>query len=576
MKNILFLSLLILPLTGFSQQPGWLWANGFGGFNGPDKAVDAMLDSNGNIIVAGTFESQSLTCGTANLTNSGQVDILVVKYSSQGNILWAKSFGSQSAEYITGICIDQNDNIYITGYFNSQTLSFGTTQLLSAGDKDIFVAKLNPTGEPIWAKSFGGNGTDYGRGIASDNAGSIYITGDFTSNSISFDTITINRSTGMSDIFIVKLSTDGNIQWAKQSELDHITSRSTAADIIIDNNNTLILAGSFEDSAQGAAGGNYLRFGSGTITNKNYDNYNGINYYYPTAMVAKFDLNGDFLTGYSDSLKSESVSLAADQNNNIYASFFYEGGIMISLPYGAFSIVKLNANLDFQWRNDHEGGYTSCTDLKAFNNKIYATGYFSSQQMVFQTDTLRIENNGGHHYYDLFLLKFDTDGNYEKVEQFGGSISDRAASVLPISDAELYLIGNYESDSLYLGDKMLRNESDTGSFHVHVMPNWFWRHSNVFVARYTENYNGMGENGSDISFKIYPNPNHGSFSVMGEGITEISVFSIDGKKVQTINYSKQDNPTNTIHINIRNQVAGIYLVKVVSKDGTAVREIIKQ
>jgi hypothetical protein len=112
-------------------------------------------------------------------------------------------------------------DIYTTGYF-SATVDFnpsiGVFNLNSVGNEDIFITKLDASGNFLWAKSIGGPFDDRVRCIATDNSGNIYITGDFLSPTVDFDpgagVFNLN-SIGAYDIFIVKLDSSGNFLWAK-------------------------------------------------------------------------------------------------------------------------------------------------------------------------------------------------------------------------------------------------------------------------------------------------------------------------------------------------------------------------
>lgn len=98
----------------------------------------------------------------------------------------------------------------------SGSSTFGTTTLTSSGDKDIFVAKIDHNGNWLWANQAGGISYDYGRGIAVDDNGNSYITGEFE-ESATFGTTTLTSS-GSYDIFVAKLDkSSGNWPWAKQA-----------------------------------------------------------------------------------------------------------------------------------------------------------------------------------------------------------------------------------------------------------------------------------------------------------------------------------------------------------------------
>ena len=168
--------------------------------------------------IAGTFESPTIIFGDVTLTNMGFTNSYIAKYDSIGNINWAKSVGGKYTDEVKSICTDNKNNIYITGKFDSPTLTFGKTTLTNAGGynpmtqqnsmvDDIFIFKYDSFGNTILAKKVGGTGFDEGKGIASDKSGNIYFTGMFTSPTIVFDnTILTNKNESENgDIFIVKL-----------------------------------------------------------------------------------------------------------------------------------------------------------------------------------------------------------------------------------------------------------------------------------------------------------------------------------------------------------------------------------
>jgi hypothetical protein len=117
--------------------------------------------------------------------------------------------------------VDSSGNVYTTGYFKS-TADFdpdaGTQDLTSAGSDDVFVSKLNSSGDYVWAKKFGGGGIDNGLSVAVDSSGNVYTTGlfsataDFDPGVGTQDLISVNSF----DVFVSKLNSLGAFEWAKQ------------------------------------------------------------------------------------------------------------------------------------------------------------------------------------------------------------------------------------------------------------------------------------------------------------------------------------------------------------------------
>ncbi|MFC2087896.1 CARDB domain-containing protein, partial [Bacteroidota bacterium] len=131
--------------------------------------------------------------------------IYIVKYDSNGNVLWAKSIGGSDTDYGKSIVTDTSSNIYVTGYYYSSTLFIEDTILVNNGGADIFIVKYDSIGNMFWAKSVGGNSGDGASSITSYASGNLYLTGHFSSSSITFGTTTLSRI-GSYDFYLAKLS----------------------------------------------------------------------------------------------------------------------------------------------------------------------------------------------------------------------------------------------------------------------------------------------------------------------------------------------------------------------------------
>jgi len=158
------------------------WTKTFGGKN-HDAAWDIISISDGGYILGAWTSSFAV----------GSQDLLVVKLDSSGNILWAKTYGGKETE--TGSFLYQtSDGGYI---LSGRTNSFG------AGDYDIFILKLNSSGDIQWARTFGGTDKESGCGVQQTLDGGYIVTGATSS----FGT--------KGDAFIIKLNSNGDITWAK-------------------------------------------------------------------------------------------------------------------------------------------------------------------------------------------------------------------------------------------------------------------------------------------------------------------------------------------------------------------------
>ncbi len=219
------------------------------------------LDQSGNIYTVGTFYGTvdfDLGEGTSSLNSTeidgrSKIDMFVLKLDASGNFLWAKNWYGGVSEEDHSIAVDASGNIYTTGNFYGK-VDFNPAKekfyLTSKGKTDIFISKLDASGNFVWAKSMGGILEDEGKSIATDAAGNIYITG-FFSDKVDFDPgkgkleFTAPGSYGedeKKDIFITKFNGGGIFLWALQIGGDH---SDIGKSISVDASNNIFLEGDY-------------------------------------------------------------------------------------------------------------------------------------------------------------------------------------------------------------------------------------------------------------------------------------------------------------------------------------------
>ena len=254
MKKTLLLSISLFNLFFVSAQTTSLqWAKSMGG-NEQDILNAMATDASGALIMTGSFKGTAdfdPGPGVANLTSSNFDDIFISKLDASGNFLWAKQIGAALGDFGRSITTDKSGNIYVTGSFQG-TADFdpgaGIVNLISYGASDVFVLKLNTSGNLIWARRMGGAADQQGYAIAVDSSGNVYTGGSFRETS-DFDpgVGTSNyTSVGSSDIFFSKLDSSGNFVWAERFggvNYDDLYS------IALDNTGALYSTGSFQGLA---------------------------------------------------------------------------------------------------------------------------------------------------------------------------------------------------------------------------------------------------------------------------------------------------------------------------------------
>lgn len=144
----------------------FVWAKSMGGtMSDYGSAID--VDATGNVYCGVGFISTAdfdPGAGTFNLTSAGLLDNAIVKLDPSGNFIWAKRFGSVTCDdYTNSLFIDPSGNVFTAGRFCG-TVDFdpgaATFNLTSTGNYDMFVSKLDASGNFVWAVRMGGSGPD--------------------------------------------------------------------------------------------------------------------------------------------------------------------------------------------------------------------------------------------------------------------------------------------------------------------------------------------------------------------------------------------------------------------------------
>lgn len=191
-------------------QPQWIKQFGTPDYEFP-WGIDT--DSQGNIYITGW------TLGSLGKENAGSYDAWIAKYDSQGNQVWIQQFGTSGDDASTGIKIDSNDNIFLTGYTDN---NLGGS---NAGSYDAWVARYDTSGNQVWLQQFGTPELEYTHNLTVDNAGHVYVTG-LTEGSLG------GINAGSYDAWVAKLDAEkGNLQNFTGTPDDHILTGGIGANV---------------------------------------------------------------------------------------------------------------------------------------------------------------------------------------------------------------------------------------------------------------------------------------------------------------------------------------------------------
>ncbi|MEA3445471.1 MAG: SBBP repeat-containing protein [Bacteroidota bacterium] len=318
-------------ISKLDASGNFVWAKNMGGSDW-NEGYSIAIDASGNVYTTGHFEGTAdfdPGSGTYILSsNNGYDDIFISKLDASGNFVWAKAMGGSFDDNGFALAIDASGNVYTTGIFCG-TADFepgsGTYNLSSNGDYDIFISKLDASGNFVWAKSMGGSSDDRGYSIALDASGNVYTTGYFYSSTVDFDpgSGTYNlTSNGCGDIFISKLDASGNFVWAKNMGG---SSSDGGNSIAIDASGNVYTTGSFLDTAD-------FDPGSGThnlSSNGEYDIF-----------ISKLDASGNFVWAKSMSGSSSEwgFSIALDASGNVYTTGYFYGTVDFDPGSGTYNL----------------------------------------------------------------------------------------------------------------------------------------------------------------------------------------------------------------------------------------------
>ena len=209
-----------LFIAKYDTTGSQVWVKQYGG-NSFAGSRSVVYDNCGYIYNTGYF-NDTLIFGEAPFTqvtliSKGDRDTYISKHDSTGKMVWVKQLGGELADVSNSIVTDSINDIYITGSFYG-TADFLDTTLISNGECDAYVLKLDSSGNRKWIKQIGSTGIDFGRFICVDHTQQLYFIGNFQKTISIADTFLTSTSTYeyASNAFISKFNSTGDFMWVKQ------------------------------------------------------------------------------------------------------------------------------------------------------------------------------------------------------------------------------------------------------------------------------------------------------------------------------------------------------------------------
>ena len=409
-------------LAKYDTDGNLLWVRRDGG-SSIESDPKISVDGNGNVYVSMAFHGTTVFDGTS-ITSSGSGDILVAKYDSSGNFLWALSAGSSSDDHPNGIAALPTGGFFVTGNFQG-TADFQGFPLVSNGGFDSFTARYDSNGNLSWIQQVGGSANDFSEGIALDGVGNPAVAVNFTSSQISLGGTTFTNNGGF-DMLAVSYDGVGNLQWAAHaggSEWD------MGLDIAADDVGNAYLTGYFIGTAS---------FGNTSLTSDGAEDI----------FVAKFDESGTLLWVEQafGSGSDQSDAVAVSDEDEVYLTGRFAGNAI----FGAHEVNSAGARdmfvgrlgtaitCDLDWSTFLGGGSVDIGHGVAVNalGDVYATGETSGSGFP---ATFGPGYGGGSR--DAFLSAYDASGNLLFSRFYGTGSNDVSSDIAIDAGANLLIAG---------------------------------------------------------------------------------------------------------------------------------------
>lgn len=441
MKMLIILFQTLIAVSLMAQDIESQWVNTFGS-NNQERIRDIAVDSRGDIYLALEFY-ETIGNEQFTLTSNGCLDAAVIKMSPTGHIYWAQAIGSDQLDYVYGITLDNQGNVYATGGFSS-TVTVGQESYTALKGTDAYLVKINQSGSVEWFKQAGSINFDMGYAVTVDLNGDIVQTGWFAGE-LTLGDVTVS-ATNSNDSFIAKYSSIGELIWIKTLFGD---GHQYAFSVATDSDNNYYIAGQFEKS---------LKYGSVAEAAKGYfDSY-----------ILKTDSNGEVIWHriYGNSGNETIYNLTVDENDNVYAAGYFVNRIdfgsidLIGTAYDDGFVLKIDKEGDSQWASAVKSpGWAYARDIMVKNGVAVATGYFSSNAVI---GDYNLSTTSGQYDYEIFLAEFNVeDGQVINAYAQGGNNSDFGFALSDdVIGNGFYLAGEFYGDMSVNNEVRLSNGSN--------------------------------------------------------------------------------------------------------------------
>lgn len=441
-------ALLFSSTSAFSQfSVGFDWARAINSAN-MEEAFSLAVDHKGNMLLTGYYSTTADfdpdPVDVFPLTSAGGRDVFIQKISPEGDLYWARSMGGTSPDNGKSITVDAQNCIISTGFYQG-TADFNPgaaiSNLTGMGQSDIFVQKLDSSGNHLWSFGIGGSDYDEGWYVCTDASSNIYIAGIYK-GTVDFDPgadVHPLTSQGMNDCFIAMYNASGEFQWA-------LSFGNTSADkpfgIAVDLQNNIYLLGLFAGTVD---------FDPGPATHALTSDAGGDQFL--LKLNSMLGLEWVEHIEASSSISSGSLCLSSQGNPYIAGSFY--GSLTISNSADTYSatsqgsddiyIAAFHSDSTLKWASSFGG--TGIDNLQSIclgpeNDILIAGSFASTVDFDPGADTCFLSSSGSG---DAFVVMYDSVGNFQLVRKLDGTINEYFSMAAFDEEQNICGIGRYGS-----------------------------------------------------------------------------------------------------------------------------------
>ena len=394
-----------------------LWGKLFGDVS--DQTVGGIaVTQEGDVYIAGTF-SGTLAFDPAKPLGANGTDIYLAKFDALGNPLWSQSFPCTGFPDVAGVAVDPLGDVILTGEFDS-TVTFGSTTY-SAYDVDIYVAKISQSGALVWSDNYqNGERTEVGD-VASDSLANVILVGV---GNCGFACVPEE-----SNLWLRKYSADGAVVWSKNFLVANSSGTRVAGGVAVDPFDNVLIAGSFRGT-ENFGGGDLVAIGV-------FDSF-----------MAKFDSNGGHVWSarFGNTSDQRGTDIAADALGNVMLLGTFAGNVnfgavedqLTSAGLSDIFVAKFSSAKVHLWSkafgdvNDQQSGRAA---LDQDGNIVFIAA--TSGNVDYGGGALI--GRGG---LDLPLVKLGAEGAHLWSRLFGDALDQVGRGVAVGSGGEPLLVGN--------------------------------------------------------------------------------------------------------------------------------------